>query len=950
MSCVLSLTTRIYAATIHVPADAPTIRAAVDLALDGDEILLADGDYTDPDDRNINLYDRFITIRSASGNAEACNVGNNECCSSILRIRRDSAGLTRIEDLTIRGRLEIGDQSFGNPNTCRSTIRGCIFRGAQAALDIEGLEGDPTIVDCLFTENPNFSPLLIQREAKPLVINCRFLGNDGGNAGAAQVLHGANPTFYNCEFIGNTSSFAGAIWLRFTAYMTLVNCTFVQNDAPCIWVGSGNTGANILNLQNTILWNNGFEFPPVTETYQILLDTNDALPSIVNAHNSIIEGWTGTFGGSGNNGTNPMFVDVDGDDDILGTLDDNTRLAAGSPAIDSGDNQWHQCIGVDLDNNARFEDDAATADTGAGVAPIIDRGAYEYGANPIMLSDCNNNLVDDECEISLGLADDCNNNLVPDACEMSGNDCNGNFILDECDLAAGTSFDCNSNGVLDECDIASGFSLDCNENGVPDECDIANLDSNDINTNGIPDECEIDCNSNGAPDDYDIDTGFSPDCDGNNVPDECDLQPALQPIDFEWSSPALDDSDDCDSCQLGDINLPWDVTISGQTFVAFAMSADGYVELLKNGESSYGYGEGEVDDLTEEGDPDHTYLMAAYDDLSSDYGGFFGYSILTDRVVFTWLTETYDDEEDGDFNFFQIVLYDDGRVQWNFYFADFDDYDYDLFSGIYLGGDARQLKEIARETIPEFESWLLADSGRDCNLNGVPDSCDIGSGFSNDCNSNNTPDECDIASNNSTDCNGNGIPDECEPALADCDNDGTLDVCEPDTDNDGVPDDCDVCDGADDNLDSDNDGMPDACDGCPLDAAKANPGACGCGVADIDSDGDGVPNCFDLCPNDPNKIDPGACGCGNSDADNDGNGIPDCFTLPAQQETPNTNTNDNTSDNSNMNDNTNDDDEMTTPLCGMGMNMGMLTAMMTLAGLRAGRRKSGRRRAAGHRR
>lgn len=68
-------------------------------------------------------------------------------------------------------------------------------------------------------------------------------------------------------------------------------------------------------------------------------------------------------------------------------------------------------------------------------------------------------------------------------------------------------------------------------------------------------------------------------------------------------------------------------------------------------------------------------------------------------------------------------------------------------------------------------------------------------------------------------------------------------------------------------------------DQCPADAAKENPGLCGCGVVDnfTDTDGDDVVDCADLCPSDPTKEAPGACGCGKSDADTDGDGKADCI-------------------------------------------------------------------------
>ncbi|MEM7230381.1 MAG: VWA domain-containing protein, partial [Planctomycetota bacterium] len=96
--------------------------------------------------------------------------------------------------------------------------------------------------------------------------------------------------------------------------------------------------------------------------------------------------------------------------------------------------------------------------------------------------DCNMNLKPDSCEILDGEASDCNANGIPDDCE----DCNGNGLADECDIVDGFSADCNGNLIADECE-------DCNFNGFADECDIAAMTSLDEDGNGIPDECECDC-------------------------------------------------------------------------------------------------------------------------------------------------------------------------------------------------------------------------------------------------------------------------------------------------------------------------------------------------------------------------------------------------------------------------------------------------------------------------
>jgi hypothetical protein len=76
--------------------------------------------------------------------------------------------------------------------------------------------------------------------------------------------------------------------------------------------------------------------------------------------------------------------------------------------------------------------------------------------------------------------------------------------------------------------------------------------------------------------------------------------------------------------------------------------------------------------------------------------------------------------------------------------------------------------------------------------------------------------------------------------------------------------------------DADQDGFAACNDACPNDPAKLALGACGCGVADLDSDGDTLPDCRDACPSDPSKTAPGVCDCGVADIDSDGDSALDC--------------------------------------------------------------------------
>ncbi|MHC4615163.1 MAG: hypothetical protein ACYTAU_16500, partial [Planctomycetota bacterium] len=53
--------------TIHVPGDQPSIGAAIAVAQRGDRIIVADGVYTGPDNRDMSFSGKDIVVRSANG-------------------------------------------------------------------------------------------------------------------------------------------------------------------------------------------------------------------------------------------------------------------------------------------------------------------------------------------------------------------------------------------------------------------------------------------------------------------------------------------------------------------------------------------------------------------------------------------------------------------------------------------------------------------------------------------------------------------------------------------------------------------------------------------------------------------------------------------------------------------------------------------------------------------
>jgi len=198
------------------------------------------------------------------------------------------------------------------------------------------------------------------------------------------------------------------------------------------------------------------------------------------------------------------------------------------------------------------------------------------------------------------------------------------------------------------------------------------------------------------------------------------------PFEFEdYNELTLDWADSDDLSFTGSTALGFSVTIGGASYSYFDMSSDGYVELLTDAcDVPTSWGGGSIGDLTTF-NPSETFLLVAYDDLDSLKAGYYGYKLFSDRAVFYYDTETFQDGGPGPgpdlLNNFEVILYDDGNVQWNFNSADYKYFDQDLFSGLYLG-NTQTLLELTAYQIPEQKShlyygcgdWLALDFNNDC--------------------------------------------------------------------------------------------------------------------------------------------------------------------------------------------------------------------------------------------
>ena len=173
------------------------------------------------------------------------------------------------------------------------------------------------------------------------VRNCILRGNaataDGGGALLAQ-----GGLLRNCLIVSNTAAGKGG-GASIEKLGWIENCTLTGNSAG--------SGGGVRTVDGGTIVNSILYFNPAGGNY-----VNDGSLYYFSYSYSCT---TPLVAGNGNTASNPLFVDRAGGD---------YRLGAGSPCIDTGQNQVWMAAGYDLEGHSRILND------------VVDMGAYEYGA------------------------------------------------------------------------------------------------------------------------------------------------------------------------------------------------------------------------------------------------------------------------------------------------------------------------------------------------------------------------------------------------------------------------------------------------------------------------------------------------------------------------------------------------------------------------------------------
>ncbi len=230
------------AATLTVPAQYPTIQAAVSAASNGDTVLIADGTYTGPGNVDIDFGGKNLTVTSQNGAAKTII----DCGGSSTVNHRGFYLHTGETNAVISGlTIENGEEGGSYPGSNNYPGGG-----------IYNLDASLTLQNCIIRNNIASQGGGLYNSiyrGTVLVTNCVFSGNTASSGSAyADNSEGGITSFVNCTITGNTATgntatgsggaFGGAINTYDHPYPLTASILTLTND-----IVYGDTGGEVVN-------------------------------------------------------------------------------------------------------------------------------------------------------------------------------------------------------------------------------------------------------------------------------------------------------------------------------------------------------------------------------------------------------------------------------------------------------------------------------------------------------------------------------------------------------------------------------------------------------------------------------------------------------------------------------------------------------------------------------
>jgi len=219
---------------INVPDDYPTIQEAINAATDGDEIVVAEGNYRE----NIDLLGKAILLRSTDPSdpeVVANTVVDGGGAGSVITCENWEGPETILSGFTItNGFAELGGGMY-NGVLSLPTVMNCVFEGNTALLDGGGMYiwgYGPMLTGCRFIGNwAGGYGGAVRNRSHSGFDDCTFTSNVAYIGGGMCNLEGANPTLQNCTFDRNDALACGGAMHNWESSPTITRCSFINNSA-----------------------------------------------------------------------------------------------------------------------------------------------------------------------------------------------------------------------------------------------------------------------------------------------------------------------------------------------------------------------------------------------------------------------------------------------------------------------------------------------------------------------------------------------------------------------------------------------------------------------------------------------------------------------------------------------------------------------------------------------
>ncbi len=266
----------------------PTIQSAVDVATEGDAVLLGDGVFLGDGNRDIDLSGKSIAIRSMSGEPGLCVI---DCQGSASDPHRGF-------------RMEFGE-------TNEALLEGVTIRGGYVT-EPDGLGGAVLCVGSSLR-----------------LVNCVLEENQAIQGGGVWCEDEATPILEGCVLDGNVAQYGGGLGCDFSLPL-ITNCTFIENQATgTLAAGAGIECWNhaLVTVENSILaFGLAGQGVRCHETASIELSCSDVFG---NANGDWVGYIEDQLGQAENICQDPQFCDLAGGDYYLWNYSPCTQYSCG---------------------------------------------------------------------------------------------------------------------------------------------------------------------------------------------------------------------------------------------------------------------------------------------------------------------------------------------------------------------------------------------------------------------------------------------------------------------------------------------------------------------------------------------------------------------------------------------------------------------------------------------